>query len=144
MVQPSYSWHPGPAAPKGYPEEPIEPAQRRSGILTLQHEHLLARGQNLQRRSCRDRRNAPAHSNTLTTKRNTNRLYSTIGRIRRVGSLSKLLILRLNSILATDSSSLRSEGLKTAESSPEVGTKSRSGQGHAGREVWVQRKRLVY
>ena len=35
--------------PKGYPEEPIEPAPCRSGILALQHEHLLAQGQNLQR-----------------------------------------------------------------------------------------------
>ena len=52
-------------------------------------------------RSCRDRRNAPAHPNTLTTKRNINRFYSTVGRIRRVDSMSKLLILRLNSILAT-------------------------------------------
>ncbi len=36
-------------ATKGYPEEPIEPAQCRSGILALQYEHLLAQGQNLQR-----------------------------------------------------------------------------------------------
>ncbi len=52
-------------------------------------------------RSYRDRKNTPAHANTLTTKRNMNRFHSTVGRIRLVDSLSKLLILQLNTILAT-------------------------------------------
>ena len=40
---------PGPDGPKGYPEERIEPAPCRSGILTLQHQHLPAQGRNFQR-----------------------------------------------------------------------------------------------
>ena len=74
----------------------------------------------------------------LTTKRYMNRFYSTLGRVRRVDSLSKLLILRLNSFLATHNYSLirSKEGTNLAS----CGGRTSSVSGWGAPASWGQRR----